>query len=390
MWIDRQIKKSLKQALKSRPVVLLTGARQTGKSSLLQHELPNTQYMSMDYLVNAEEAESNPSTFLSQFSDQVILDEIQYTPSLFRELKIVVDQNRNMYGRWVLTGSQKFTLMQGISESLAGRIGILNLETLSAKELRTSGRFQPNQIQNVIWLGGFPELWANERIVPQDFFLDYTRTYLERDLQAIINVRNLKDFQQFVRLCATRAGQLLNLNDLANNLGVATNTIKSWINVLETSGVISLLPPYYANIGKRIIKTPKLYFSDQGLLCSLLNITSMDDWKAHPKRGELWENFVYMEYVKTRQLEPGRQIFFYRDSNGVEIDFVIESGSGLELIEAKATERVDERKLNFAKVEKLFPRTTSTLACLVNESRTIKLKNYNMLNPLLSDLAKES
>ncbi len=389
MWIDRQLKTLLKQALKSRPVILLTGARQTGKSSLLQHELPNASYITLDYLVNAEEAESNPGVFLSRFSDQVILDEIQYAPSLFRELKILVDQNRTSYGQWILTGSQKFSLMRGISDSLAGRIGILKLETLSAQELRNSNFFHQEQIQHLLWQGGFPELWANENLLPTDFFLDYIRTYLERDLQTIINVRNLRDFQQFLRLCATRAGQLLNFNDLANNLGVATNTIKSWISALEASGIISLLPPYYANIGKRITKTPKLYFSDQGLLCSLLNIHSLQDWLIHPKRGELWENFVYMEYVKTRQLEPGRQIFFYRDSNAVEIDFVIETGSGLELIEAKAAERVDDRKLNFAKVEKLFPKTTSTLACMVNESRTIQLKNYNVLNPLLNDLAAD-
>jgi uncharacterized protein len=389
MWIERQIKSALMQNIKSRPVILLTGARQTGKSSLLRHELPNTTYVTLDYLVNAEEAESNPSAFLSQFSGQVVLDEIQYAQSLFRELKIVVDQNREAYGKWILTGSQKFSIMQGISESLAGRIGILSLQTLSAKELRDSGFFSKDQIAQFLWQGGFPELWANENLSPQSFFLDYIQTYLEKDLQAVINVKSLRDFQHFIRLCASRIGQLLNYNDLANSIGVSSNTIKTWISALEAAGIITLLPPYFSNISKRTVKTPKLYFSDQGLLCSLLNITSELDWKNHLNRGELWENFVYMEYVKTRALQPGRQIFFYRDKNGVEIDFVIETGRGLELVEAKASERVDERKLNFNKVGKLFQNTTSFLACMIDENRQVKLKDYTMLNPLNCDLNTE-
>lgn len=387
MWIERKIKAALQQALNTRPVVLLTGARQTGKTSLLRHELINAHYISLDYLINAEEAENNPEAFLGQFSAQVILDEIQYAPSLFRELKIKVDENTEQTGRWVLTGSQKFSLMKGISESLAGRIGILNLETLSAKELRASNRFTKDQIMNHLWKGGFPELWAKSDLNAQNFFLDYVQTYVERDLQAVINVKNLRDFQRFVRLCATRVGQLLNYNDLANSIGVSSVTIKTWISALETAGILTLLPPYFSNVAKRIIKTPKLYFSDQGLLCSLLNISSYQDWLNHVNRGELWENFVCMEYIKTKHLLPGRQFFFYRDSNGVEIDFVIESGSGLELIEAKASERVDERKLNFSKVAKLFPKTTCTLACMVEESRKIHLQNYKMLNPLLCDVS---
>lgn len=390
MWINRQLKTDLKKALKSRPVVLLTGARQTGKSSLLRHELPDTTYISFDYIVHAEEAAANPSSFLNQFSSHVILDEIQYAPSLFRELKIRVDEQRKEYGKWILTGSQKFPLMQNISESLAGRIAILNLETLSAKELRDCGFFSQDQIINTLWQGGFPELWANEELTPERFFLDYIQTYLERDLKSIINVKNLSDFQRFIRLCATRVGQLLNHNDLANAIGVSSVTIKTWMSALQTAGLISLLPPYYANIGKRLVKAPKLYFSDQGLLCSLLNITSLQDFLAHPNRGELWENFVYMEYVKSGQLLPGRHIFFYRDKNGVEIDFMIETRGEQWLVEAKAMERVDSRKLNFHKVAKHFPKSRSMLACMLNEKRTIQLKDYNMVNPLLTDVIKTS
>jgi predicted AAA+ superfamily ATPase len=387
MWIERRAKSAIAQAIKSRPVVLLTGARQTGKSSLLRHELPDTAYVTFDYIVNAEQAENNPAAFLGQFSTQVILDEIQNAPSLFRELKIVVDANRESYGRWILTGSQKFSLMQGVSESLAGRIGILHLETLSAKELRDCGFFPRGRLIDFLWQGGFPELWANEQLTFESFFLDYIQTYLTRDLQAIINVRNVRDFQRFIRVCAARVGQLLNYNNLANNIGVSNNTIKTWINALEAAGLISLLPPYYANIGKRLIKAPKLYFSDQGLVCALLNINSFDIWANHPNRGELWENFVYMEYVKTRQLVPGQNIFFYRDKNGVEIDFVIEAGAKLELIEAKAMERVDDRKLKFTHVRQHFTKTASTVACMIDEDRTITLKDYCLVNPLFADVA---
>lgn len=386
MWIERQIKNTLFQQLESRPVILLTGARQTGKSSLLRRMLPDTTYVTLDYLITAEEAESNPTAFLHQFSGQVILDEIQYAKSLFRELKILVDQNRQEYGKWILTGSQKFSLMQNVSETLAGRIGILSLETLSAKELRDSGFFLKDAVMQFLWQGGFPELWANENLRPENFFLDYIQTYLEKDLQAVINVKSLYDFQRFIRLCASRIGQLLNYNDLANSVGVSSNTIKTWIGALEAAGIITLLPPYYSNISKRIVKTPKLYFSDQGLLCSLLNISSLSDWQNHPNRGELWENFVFMEYVKTRHLFPGRNIFFYRDKNGVEVDFVIEAGGALELVEAKASERVDERKLNFHKVSKLFNNTASYLACMIDENRKVVLKDYTMLNPLHCEL----
>ena len=248
--------------------------------------------------------------------------------------------------------------MQGISESLAGRIGILYLETLSAKELRDCRLFKNDQITNVLWQGGFPELWANEKLIPREFFPAYIQSYLERDLQSIISVRSRRDFQRFMRMCAARAGKLLNYKDLAAGIGVASNTIKSWVNALEATGIISLLPPYFANVGKRMTKTPKLYFSDQGLLCSLLNI----------------------------QLLPGQNIFFYRDQNGVEIDFIVELGGTLHLIEAKAAERVDERKLNFSKVAKLLPKTTCTLACMVDESRKIHLQNYTIVNPLICDV----
>lgn len=390
MWFKRLLENKLWQALKSRPVVLLTGARQTGKISLLQHELPDTEYVTLDYIAKAEEAENNPSFFLNQFKNQVILDEIQYAPSLFREIKKHVDRQRDLYGKWVLTGSQKFPLMNGVSESLAGRIAILHLETLSAKELRKSKYFNQSQLNDFLWIGGFPEVWANRLLSPQDFFQDYIQTYLERDLKDIIQVKNLRDFQRFIRICATRSGQLVNYSDLANNIGVSGNTIKMWLGALETAGIIYLLPPYYANIGKRLIKAPKLYFADHGLMAFLLNISSLKNWNEHPYKGQLWENFVFSEFVKIFHLVPGTNIFFYRDQNGVEIDFVIEANGNLQFVEAKAFERIDDRKLNFNKVIKYFPKAECVLANTNAESRPMRLKNYLAFNPLLHDLQGES
>lgn len=384
MWIERQMKERLEKAVKSRPALLLTGARQTGKSSLLQKEYPETEYVTFDYLRQVEAAKESPEYFLSQFKDQIILDEIQYVPEVFRELKILIDQDRHNYGKWIMTGSQQFALMEEISESLAGRIALLHLETLSASELRKENIKQVNEF---LWKGGYPELWVNRRLNVSDFFESYIRTYIERDLKTIIDVKNLSDFRRFIRMLATRAGQLLNYKSLSSDVGVSDVTIRKWIHALEISGLVYLLTPYYANIGKRLIKSPKIYFSDHGLLCYLLGIESEKDWYAHPHRGALWENFVMMELIKTYYLVPGNNLFFYRDQNGVEIDFVVERKGKLIFIEAKAGERIDSNKLHFDRVASLFEdkyKIEKILAQNINETKVLKFRNYVCHNPLYS------
>lgn len=333
MWINRDLKDKLVKTSKTRPALLLTGARQTGKSSLLKREFPDATYITFDFLRQVDAANESPEYFLKQFKSQVILDEIQYVPEIFKELKIFIDQNRAQYGKWLLTGSQQFVLMEHISESLAGRLMVMHLETLSAFELRNS---KINGIEDFLWKGGYPEIWANNEMDISDFFESYIRTYVERDLKQIIDVRNLVDFRRFFKVIASRAGQLLNYKSLSNDVGVSDVTIRKWINALQISGLIYLLNPYFANIGKRLTKSPKLYFSDHGLLCHLLGIENIGDWTNHPNKGNLWENFVFMELVKNNQLIPGVNIFFYRDQKGVEIDFMIEQKGTLHLIEAKA------------------------------------------------------
>ena len=391
MWIDRLLKERVEKACATRPALLLGGARQTGKSSLLRRMLPDAEYVTLDRVALAAEAEESPNRFLDRFKRQVILDEIQYAPALFRELKIRIDADRQAYGRWILTGSQRFQLMAGISESLAGRIGLLQLETLAAKELRDSGHFSKSEIETCLWRGGYPELWANSRLRPQIFYEDYIQTYLERDLKALVQASNIRDFQRFIQICATRAGQLLNLTDMAKDVGVSAKTIKSWIGALEASGIVYLLSPYFANIGKRLAKSPKLYFSDNGLLAHLLNITNRQAYERTPMNGQIWENLVFTEIVKTLDVQPGRNLFFYRDQNAVEMDFVIELGGRLFLIEAKSGERVDSRKLNFRKVAKLFPslRPKCILMCPTPEETPVHLAEHTIVNPLLHNLDSE-
>ena len=387
MWIERDIRYRLKDAVKSRPAVFLTGARQTGKSSLLQKEYPEITYLTFDHLREVEAAKEAPSYFLSQFKGPVVLDEIQYVPELFRELKIVIDQDRNNYGKWIMTGSQQFVLMKQISESLAGRIAVLHLETLSATELRKK---KIKDMGPFLWKGGYPELWSNPQLSPQVFFEGYIRTYIERDLKNIIDVKNLSDFRRFIRILATRSGQLLNYKSLSGDVGLSDVTMRKWMHALEISGLIYLLTPYYANIGKRLIKSPKVYFADHGLLCHLLGIENEKDWHAHPLKGNLWENFVMMELIKNHGIVPGKDLFFYRDQNGVEIDFIVEKKEKLVLIEAKAGERVDPKKLHFNRVAGLFEgkyEIEKFLAQNTNEKTMLKMKEYACFNPLHTQVA---
>ncbi|HKL34176.1 MAG TPA: ATP-binding protein, partial [Tangfeifania sp.] len=373
MWIQRNHTDKIEKAAKSRPVVLLTGVRQAGKSSLLKKLFSNAEYITLDKVLLAQEAEENPTKFLNRFDKQVIIDEIQYAPSLFRDLKIKVDEDRNQKGKWILTGSQQFVLMQQVSESLAGRIRLLNLGSLSATELNQAQLLENKR--DFLWKGGFPEIWA-ENMDANDFFDDYIQTYLERDLKQILNVGNLRDFRRFLSLLALRVGQLLNFSEISKEVGVAVNTIKAWANALEVSGLIILLPPYYNNLGKRLIKTPKLYFCDNGLVASLLNINSLSDLDNSPHLGNIWENFVFTEFIKEGFI-AGKNVFFIRDQNKTEIDFIIEKDGKVFLIEAKSSERPNPKKLNFNQIAPLFKKeVVSVVACTVEEPDIISLKDY--------------
>ena len=336
MWIPRYIESRLRRSAKTRPVLVLTGARQTGKTSTLRKLFPRHEFVSLDLPSEAEQAEKEPDAFLGRHPSPVIIDEVQYAPALFRHLKAAVDADRGRYGRFLLTGSQKFTLMKGVSDSLAGRVDVVELETLSLSEIRQVGT-QIDLLAGIV-RGGFPELHANPDIDSVTFYASYLATYLERDVRSLANVGSLRDFERFLRACALRSVNLLNKSDLARDVGIAPSTANQWISVLEASGQIVLLEPWFSNRTKSIVKTPKLYVADTGLLCALLGIRTAEELRQSPAVGAIWETYVFAQ-LRHRERRAGRDrsLFFWRDRTR-EVDFVVESARGLELFEAKWTE----------------------------------------------------
>ena len=339
MWISRAVEPRLLRSAKTRPVIVLTGARQTGKTSTFLRLFPNHSFVSLDLPTEAEQAEKEPRSFLQRHPPPVILDEVQYAPGLFRHLKAEVDAHRTRNGQFLLTGSQKFTLMKNVSESLAGRADIVELETLSFAEIRAA--LPQTGVETAIVRGGFPELYANLDIDLVAFYNSYLATYLERDVRALTNVGNLRDFERFLRACALRSANLLNKADLARDVGIAPSTANQWLSMLEASGQAVLLEPWFSNRTKSIVKSPKLYLRDSGLLCALLNIRSENDLRQSPSVGAIWETFVFAQ-LRDRERRARRtgSLFFWRDRTR-EVDFVVDVGGRLELFEAKWTELPD-------------------------------------------------
>jgi len=336
MWIERDIEPRLRRSVRTRPAVVLTGARQTGKTSTLVRLFPDYEVVSLDLPTEAEQAEKEPAAFLRRHPAPLIVDEVQYAPALFRHLKTAIDAKRSRHGQFLLTGSQKFRLMKGVSESLAGRADIMELETLSLSEIR--GAIPKGSLEAAIVRGGFPELWANRDIDGANFYNSYLATYLERDVRALTNVGSLRDFERFLRACALRSGNLVNKADLARDVGISPSTANQWLSVLEASGQIVMLEPWFSNRTKSIVKSPKLYIADTGVLCALLNIRSPEMLAQSPAVGAVWETFVFAQ-LRHRERREGRAggLFFWRDRSR-EVDFVAESAGRVELFEAKWTE----------------------------------------------------
>ena len=336
MWIPRDVEPRLLHSARTRPVVVLTGARQTGKTATFRKLFPHHQFVSLDLPTEAEQAEKEPVTFLRRYTAPAIVDEVQYAPSLFRHLKVAVDNSRSRYGQYLLTGSQKFTLMKNVSESLAGRADIVELETLCFAEVHAA--LPQASVERTILRGGFPELHANPSIDHIAFYNSYLATFLERDVRSLANVGSLRDFERFLRACAMRSANLLNKADLARDVGISPSTAGHWLSTLEASGQIVLLEPWFSNRTKSIIKSPKLYLADTGLLCALLSIRSEDALRQSPAAGAVWETFVFAQ-LRARERRAGRvqSLFFWRDRTR-EVDFVTDVGGKMELFEAKWTE----------------------------------------------------
>ena len=333
MWIPRRLEARLLQLAATRPVVVLTGARQTGKTALCRHLFPEHAYVSLDLPSEAAQAEGDPEVFLERHPEPLIIDEVQYAPALFRHLKLRVDRDRGRCGRFLLTGSQPFVLMRDVADSLAGRAAIVSLEGLSLQELRAVDPRPP--IEEVLLRGGFPELWANRRIDAAEFHASYVATYLERDLRSLLQVSNLHDFERFVRACALRSAQLLNRAELARDVGISGSTAAIWLSLLVRSGLVFLLEPWFGNATRRLTKSPKLYLADTGLQAWLLGITNSDDLLRSPLRGALWETAVLAELRRELALRPvAAQLGFWRDRSR-EVDVLLERGGRFWLADCK-------------------------------------------------------
>lgn len=319
---------------KGYPFIALTGPRQSGKTTLSQQAFPEKPYVSLEDPDTLEFALADPRRFLALYSDGAILDEAQRAPALFSYLQTLADSDRRM-GLYILTGSQQFGLLAGITQSLAGRVGLVQLLPLSIGELQDAGQL-PATLDAFLYQGCYPPLY-DRSLVPGNWHANYVATYLERDLRQLINIRDLTQFRRFLRLCAGRTGQLLNLSSLANDSGISHNTARSWISILEASYILFLLPPHHRNFNKRLVKTPKLYFYDTGLAAWLMGIQTSEQLHTHPHRGALFETLIVTELLKGRynQAEVSN-LFFWRDNTGNEVDVVLDMGSQLIPLEIKS------------------------------------------------------
>ena len=337
--IARDVEEAFRWLLRGFPVVTLTGPRQSGKTTLARAIFAGRPYISLEDPDVRRMALEDPRAFLAGLPDGAVLDEVQRTPELLSYLQARVDADGRM-GLFLLTGSQQFGLMSGITQSLAGRSAFIELLPFSLNELGRAG-ISPPSLDEMLLAGGYPPLY-DRSLLPKAWFPAYVTAFVERDVRQILKVQDLEVFQRFVRLCAGRSGQILNLASLATDCGITHNTAKAWISVLEASYVLFLLRPHHENFSKRLIKSPKLYFYDTGLLCWLLGIQNAGQLASHPLRGSIFETFVVSELVKSRLNRGERAAFsFWRDSNGNEIDVVADVGTGMMPIEIKAGQTIN-------------------------------------------------
>ena len=332
--IPRAAAPTLERLAKGFPVVALTGPRQSGKTTLAKSVFSEKAYVSLENPDEREFALQDPKRFLQRFSNGAVLDEVQRCPQLLSWLQGWVDE-RGILGDFVLTGSAQFDLIAGITQTLAGRVGRVELLPLSAAELVAAHQAPPN-LHAAMFQGAYPALYARE-VSPQDWFANYIATYLERDVRQLLAVRDLGQFQTFVKMCAARTGQLLNLTSLGADCGISSVTAKQWLSVLESSYIVTLLQPHHRNFGKRLVKAPKLYFCDVGLAAWLLGIRDAATLETHAARGALFETYVITELLKQRfNAGQPRDLYFWRDSTGNEVDVLIETAQGLQAVEIKS------------------------------------------------------
>lgn len=390
MYFQRLIEKKIKKSLQQFPISLITGPRQAGKSTFLKNFLPDYTYITLDDPLNRRLAVEDPVLFLSQYNTPVIIDEVQNAPEIFPYLKMLIDQNRRKMGQFVLTGSQTFQLMEGVNESLAGRIAIFHLYPFSWQEIDLIQGLEGSSLNdlfciNQILRGFYPEFLVNKDLDLNIWHGSYITTYIERDIRKIRSITDLSRFQTFVALLATRAGKLLNLSEVAKECGISQPTAKDWVSVLESTYVIHLLHPYHNNASKRLIKSPKLYFVDTGILCYLLGIDTHDRFMRSPDRAAIFENMVIMEALKRISTEdPHVRCFFYRTTSGVEVDLVCDHQNNIRAYEIKFSKSPSKEMIkSLTLFKKDYPNAELALLSLHDKSipltREVKALHWSSL-----------
>ncbi len=353
MLIKREIQKELENLMSSYPVVTITGPRQSGKTTLARTTFPEYSYCNLEQPEMRRLAENDPNAFFGRFKTPVIIDEIQRVPDLLSYIQVIVDDKQES-GVFLLTGSHQQTLNEAVSQSLAGRTALLRLLPLSINELVRSGI---RSSRDELLMTGFMPGIYNKKLNPYKANRNYFQTYVERDLRQLLQIKNLNNFESFVRILAGRVGQILNLHSISGDLGVSSTTLSEWLSVLEASFLVFRLYPYYENFGKRLIKSPKIYFTDVGLVCYLLGIETVGQVMRDPLLGGIFENMVVMDFVKERLnkgLDP--TFFYFRDNNQNEVDLIIKKHEKLIPVEIKAAMTFNE---NLLKGIRYFQRTSN-------------------------------
>jgi predicted AAA+ superfamily ATPase len=365
--IRRAIFEEAKFALTQFRSICITGPRQSGKTTLSKQLFHGKPYVNFEDPTIQYAFESDVVGFMQKYHEGAIFDEVQRTPTLFRHLQVLLDNNTSR-GQFILTGSNNFLLQEQISQSLAGRVGYLTLLPFSFEELKQS-EMSGDDIMKLIMSGGYPEIWT-EKLQPHKWLKSYIQTYIQRDVRQIRNIANLGVFNRFVSLCANYAGQILNRDVLAKSTGVDTKTIQAWLALLENSYILFQLQPWTNNLNKRIIKSPKIYFYDTGLLCSLLNIQSKESLKKHNHYGAIFENWCITE-IRKNMFNRGEAdgMFYFRDSTGNEIDLILEKETGPLAIEIKSSGTAKPDQLNGLKFWNKYQRGSQGL--LLHQGNTI-------------------
>jgi len=377
-FIARDISAVMLEMYKYFPVITLTGPRQSGKTTLLRKIFKKLPYYSVENLDIRHFALNDPIGFLNRHPEGMIIDEVQNTPDLLSYIQGLVDQNP--VKRFILSGSSQFSVIKKITQSLAGRTGVLELLPLSYNEVKTEADKKP--LDEVLLTGFYPALYSGKNI-PGLFYPSYVKTYLERDVRDLLQIKDMMQFQTFLKLCAGRIGSLFNASELSGEVGVSVGTIKSWISILQASYIIKLLPPFYENISKRLTKTPKLYFYDTGVACYLLDIETEQQLARDKMRGRLFENFIIMEALKERY-NQGKEsnLYFYRDSNGVEVDLLLKNGNEYSAIEIKSSQTYHpEFERGIKSLSKVLSNRLTHKAIIYagdfeNDTAEIQLANY--------------